>query len=296
MENISDAGNIFDKGCLVQLSIGVWGGAKKINEAKAQEALGSEWAKARKLLVDRESLKPIEKVRNEARTFIRSLSLPFPVDGILFVPFSVVSRIDDRLKELHRDYLVTVQEFTASYSLLVESARIVLGDLYDETDYPTDIERYFKFEWRFITLAAPGDNKYLSPDLIAREQVKFLRTMEKARQMGVMALREEFQTMVKRCCERLTPGEDGKAKRFKRSLTGNFVEFFESFKDRNIFNDSELDELVSRARGIVEGVEFESLRDNEGLKAGIAAAMLSVDSELEKSIENMPGRKLSFDD
>ena len=62
--------NMFEKGCLVQLSISKWGGVKKISDNQLAEMTDThEWLTATKKLVDPESLKPICKVGNAARTY-----------------------------------------------------------------------------------------------------------------------------------------------------------------------------------------------------------------------------------
>lgn len=295
MQTTNSYENIFDKGCLVQLSISVWGGAKKIDEAKAKEALGSEWAKARKALIDPEALKPIGKVRNEARIYLRSRSLPFPINGVAFVPFESVQAIDERLQALESGFNVACEAFYRVYGDLQQQAEGMLGELFDCEDYPADIRQFFAFRWRFITMNAPGENRYLSPELVAREQEKFINTMEEAREMGVAALREEFKAILGNCIDRLEVGADGKRKIFKDSLVGNFFEFFETFKERNIFADGELDRLCDQAKAVLSGVTPEGLRADEGLRETIKANMATLADGLERAIQDAPKRKISLD-
>ena len=42
------------------------------------------------------------------------------------------------------------------FEIAKEEAMGYLGDLYNEADYPMDITRKFRFEWRFLTLDVPG--------------------------------------------------------------------------------------------------------------------------------------------
>lgn len=289
---MQELGNIFEKGCLVQLSISVWGGSAKINEEIAKEALGSEWAKARKLLVDREALKPVEKIRNSARQYLREKSLPFPIDGVMFIPFESVEKVDEKLKDLAWDFSLAVDSFQAGYENAVEVAKTVLGSLFDENDYPQEIRRKFNFNWRFFLMEAPGKNSLLSPELVAREQEKFLETMKEARELAVEALRVEFGQLVKNACEKLAPAKEGEKKIFRNSLVRNFGEFFETFKERNCFGDEELERLVEEARKVISGVEAEDLRQDEGLKQTIARGMGKIGEELVAIAK--PGRKLDL--
>ena len=284
--------NIFDKGCLVQLSVSIWGGVKKIDERKAKEALGSEWAKARKSLVDPEALKEIGKVRNAARNYLRGMSLPFPIHGVSFVGFGAISKIDEKLKEFEEGFKGESEKFFGEYEEAIKKAREMLGDLFDLTDYPGDIRPFFDFEWRFITLQSPGQNSLIDPELVEREKKKFIDTMERAREMGVLALREEFRGILKSCVERLSDGVEGKKKIFRDSMIGNFFDFFETFKSRNIFQDESLKVLCEQAEGILRGVDVESLREDDGLRKVVKMSMEGIEGVLEKAIEEMPGRKL----
>ena len=90
---------MFEKGCLVQLSIGVWRATRKIDKNKlAQMTDNHEWLTATKKLVDPEALKPVQKIGNSARSYLVSVSLPFPLHGLLFVPRELISQVDERLQ------------------------------------------------------------------------------------------------------------------------------------------------------------------------------------------------------
>ena len=111
--------------------------------------------------------------------------------------------------------------------------------------------------------------------------------------MAIDCLRVEFSSMVDRVTERFSTGPDGKPKVFKSATINNFYEYFETFKERNIFRDEELAELVSRAQAILGGASAESIRSNENLRQRIAAGM----SEVEQAMENIlakPRRKITM--
>ena len=57
--------NLFEKGCLVQLSASVWGAARKIQPAQLIDKIATpEWLTASKKLVEPDALKPIKRVVN----------------------------------------------------------------------------------------------------------------------------------------------------------------------------------------------------------------------------------------
>lgn len=285
--------NIFEKGCLVQLSISKWGGAKKVDPSKLAEMLEAhEWLTATKKLVDPESLKPICKVGNSARSYLTGVSLPFPIQGMVFVPKEMISRVDARLEEIKAEFSQAVASFTRDYDQLRKTAMAYLGDLFNEVDYPVDVGAKFSLAWRFIILDVPNSKAgILSPEIYEREKEKFVKTMEEARTMAIESLREEFAQMVERITERFTETADGKPKIFKNATVESFYQYFENFKERNIFRDEQLAQLVERAQAVLGEVSPESIRSNEGLKGDIRVGM----SEIEKAMAEAlirPRRKI----
>jgi hypothetical protein len=285
--------NIFEKGCLVQLSISQWGATRKIDENKLAQMVSSpEWVKASKKLVDPEALKPIAKIANKARSYLAGVSLPFPIHGMLFIPKELISRVDEKLQSYNERFDLAVDGFIGDYEELRHLASMYLGDLFNDMDYPVDVRSKFAFSWRFIGLDVPNGNiGLLSPAVYEREKEKFVRTMEEARELAVQSLREEFAGMVERITERFGNGSDGKAKVFKNVTVTSFYEFFETFRERNIFKDEQLAELVDRAKGILGGETADDIRSDLAVKERVRIGMAEVEKAMEEAFER-PRRKI----
>jgi hypothetical protein len=285
--------NIFEKGCLAQLSASVWRATRKIKPEQLSEMAAShEWLSATKKLVDPDALKPINKVVNMARGYLTGVSLPFPLQGMVFIPKEMISRVDVKLELYKSDFNKTVEEFLANYEQLREVAMVYLGELFNELDYPVDVRSKFSISWRFVILDVPnGNTGILAPEVYEREKEKFIQTMEETRELAIQSLREEFSGMVQRITERFTNGNGDKPKIFKNGTVNNFHEFFETFKERNIFKDDQLAELVERAKAILGGQSAESIRSNDHVKERIKAGMEDVEKTMAE-ILSMPRRKI----
>jgi hypothetical protein len=288
--------NLFEKGCLIQLSVRKWGGIKKIDKNwLAQIIESSEWMNATKKLVDPESLKPICKVGNTARTYLNRISLPFPLQGMVFIPKEMISRVDAKLTEFKEEFNQAVNAFVDDYDGLRETAMIYLGELFNEVDYPVNIWDKFSFAWRFIILDVPnGNSGILSPEVYEREKEKFIQTMDEARELAIVTLREEFASMVERITERFTAGSNGKPKIFKNTTVDCFYEYFETFKDRNIFKDDQLAQLVERAQAVLGDVSADQIRSGQDIKDNIRAGMVGIEESMAKAL-NRPRRKIVMD-
>jgi hypothetical protein len=290
--------NIFLKGCLVQMSVSKWGGIKAIDKSKLSnmvEQAESDWVTATKKLVDPESLKPICKINNAARNWLLTLSLPFPITGMVFVPKELINKVDEKLTCFKHEFNQAVQYFIQDYKDLRITAKTNLGNLFNEVDYPVDIGRKFNFNWRFIILDVPnGETRLLAPEVYAREKEKFIQTMEEARSMAIEALREEFSQMVERVTDRFTHNADGQPKIFKNTTVDSFYEYFQTFKDRNIFQDHELTTLVNRAQAVLNGTSVDQIRTNAGLKESIRSGMADIENVICRVFDR-PRRKIVMD-
>ena len=285
--------NMFEKGCLVQLSISKWGGVKKIDHNKLAEMIEAhEWLTATKKLVDPDSLKPICKIGNAARSYLTSASLPFPIQGMVFIPKEMITRVDNRLEEFKAEFNESVSAFIRDYDRLRNTAMVYLGDLFNEVDYPFQVGKRFSFAWRFIILDVPdGKTGILSPEIYEREKEKFIQTMEEARTMAIESLREEFASMVERITERFSESADGKPKVFRSGTVESFYDFFETFKERNIFRDEELAQLVERAQAVLGNVSAENIRTNGQIKETIRSGMTEIENSMAVSLAR-PRRKI----
>jgi len=288
--------NLFEKGCLVQLTVRKWGGIKKIDKNRlAQMVESPEWMNATKKLVDPESLKPICKVGNAARTYLNTISLPFPLQGMVFVPKDMISRVDERLTEFKNEFNIAVSEFIEGYDSLRETAMIYLGNLFNEVDYPVNLRDKFSISWRFIILDVPnGNSGILAPEVYEREKAKFIQTMEEARTLAIASLREEFASMVERITDRFSESSNGKPKIFKNATVDSFYGYFETFKERNIFKDEQLAQIVERAQAVLGDTSADQIRSNQEIKENIRVGMADIEEAMAEAL-NRPRRKIVLD-
>lgn len=284
--------NVFNDGTLVQLKVSVWGIKKKLPSSDLNIQADPDYIRAVKFLVDKESLKPVEQARNFARGFLRDYSLPFPVTGVCFIPKRMISQVDERLKKYQSDFDDGVRDFIGNYETSKEVAKNRLKNLFNETDYPSRIGRFFSFEWQFFTMAGPDKASIVDPEIYAREQARFTQMIGEFRENAVMVLRERFQDMVNRIVDRLT----GEKKIFKNSTVENIQEFLTAFEGLNINDDQELKKQVERVEAVLKGIDPEDLRKEDAFRAEIAGKMTEVKEALDGMMTNRPRRALFMEE
>ena len=285
--------NLFEKGGLVQLSTSIWGACRKVKpEQFIDKAVSAQWLSASKKLVDPDALKPIKKVVNSGRSYLCGASLPFPIQGMAFVPKEMITKVDEKLDSFKGEFDRAVDSFIASYDQLRDTAKIFLGDLFKEIDYPVNVRSKFSFAWRFVILDVPnGNTAILAPEVYEREKEKFIQSMDEARSLAIQSLRQEFANLVERITDRFATGPNGKPKVFKNSTVNNFYEYFETFKQRNIFKDDQLAEMVDRAKAILGGSSAEIIRSDNQLKRQIGSQMKVVEDAMTEILAR-PRRKI----
>lgn len=286
---------LFDSGCLVQLRVSVWTARRQVPTGAVMDRADVDSARIRasKELVRRDAIQAIERVRNDARVWLYAQTLPFPLDGALFVPAAKVPQIAAKLEGYKRDFDIATDAFLAEYPELREEARMGLGPLWNAADYPLDVRGRFAFAWQFVTLAAPGATNILDPAIVEAEQKKFVETMAEARAGAVTELRTRFAACVDHVCERLTGERDnGKPKIFRESMIENFRDFIAGFDSLNICDDKALAALVQRASSALDGVTAADLRVAPNLATELAASMAGVADALDDMLVDRPTRKL----
>ena len=291
MEN-EDYTNVFRKACLIQLSTSVWQGCCKLDESVLKRiGDNSEWLKGSKDLVNQDLLRPIRKYAGQARTEVIKYSLPFPINSVYLVSKEALTLIDKKLQEYKEQFWNQVRDFELLFEMAKEEAMGYLGDLYNEADYPMDVTRKFRFEWRFLTLDIPGKSTVLPPEIYEREKEKFQSMMDETRELAISALREEFAKIVNSLTEKLNK-DSTQPRVIKSSMFKKMCEFLDSFGSRNIFEDEVLVELSQQAKALIEGVSPDGIKQNDVMLQRIKNEMNELKFAIDSAIEDMPRRKI----
>jgi hypothetical protein len=177
------------------------------------------------------------------------------------------------------------------FEIAKEEAMGYLDDLYNEADYPIDITRKFRFEWRFLTLDIPGKSTVLPPEIYEREKEKFQSMMDETRELAISALREEFAKIINGLTERLNK-DSTQPRVIKSSMFNKMREFLDGFGTRNIFEDEVLVELSQQAKALIGGVSPEGIKGNDVMRQKIKNEMNELKFAIDSAIEDMPRRKI----
>ncbi|MEQ8788675.1 MAG: hypothetical protein RIC55_20360 [Pirellulaceae bacterium] len=283
----------------VRLSIRWFGTRKTLNadqKAQAADTFGAEgeFLSAGKKLLDTRhpAFKAVTSVKTRAVGFWKSLSLPYPEAGIRLVRQDAIDAFDRQMREFREELDEAVVALNRQYGALKSAAAQRLGSLFNESDYPATLDGLFALEWDFPSVEPPDYLQQLKPELYQQECQRVSARFEEAVQLAEQAFLDELGGLVAHLTERLTGETDGRPKIFRDSAVTNLLEFFERFQQLNISSNEQLDELVERARRIIQGREPQQLRDDEGLRRSVARQLTGVQSLLDDLLVERPRRNI----
>lgn len=288
---------IFKQACLLQLTTKAWPGIKKLDPATLMQIGDPEWVAGHKKLVERDMISEPKIIIAAARRSISALSCPFPIDGLNLINKNLIETAEINLTQAKNTFDAAVRHIAQNYANIIERSRQILTPLglFSELDYPDDISVKYDFTWRYVMIETPGKHSILTPEIYAREERKFMQMMEDARDQTALALRQELKQLVTHMVERLSPSEDGREKVFRDTLVTNFTEFFNTFRERNLFGDAELQEIVSQAQEVLKGITPFHLRASDVWRHEVHTEMEKLHDIVTASITNRPMRKLRIE-
>jgi len=283
----------------VRLSF-TWFGTRKSltteQQAQAADTFGAErqyFSGAKKLLdTGHPSFKAVTAVRNRAQQYWRSLTLPFPEPGIRLIGQDQIDPFNDQMGWFNQELEEAVTTLDEHYHELQAAARQRLGSLYNPADYPESLRGLFSMDWEFPAVEPPSYLMQLNPELYQQECERVAARFDESVRMAEEAFMAELGRLVEHLTERLTGQADGKPKVFRDSAIENLTVFFERFRQLNVRSNDQLDELVDQAQQIVQGIEPQSLRDNQTLRQTVATELVEVQSVLDGLLVDRPRRNI----
>jgi hypothetical protein len=299
MENkMEDAAKVFELGTLCIFETHNWQATKKISGDAFKELFKDEedldWIKSTKQLIDKTELKDLNSLISKFRTEIDSVALPFPIEAFRFIAKDEVEALSKCLTEIKREIEVKAEKLDEKFDSLIAFAKKKLDKkgLFNRKDYPKNIKERFGVKFRFLEMRVPGEMQKFSPNVYKEEMEKYRQLMKQTRDEAVIFLREAFLEIVEHITGVLT-GDDGQQV-IRQDQLDKLDVFFHEFQTKNVFKDTELNNIIKEAKDTMFGINAKDLRTSEALRKAIAKNMEKVENSIEKSITKFK-RSISLD-
>ena len=255
---------------LVGLEIGKWSG-RKTDKSVAAEVVTMKNAddgvvSVSKRVVPSEALAKLTKITNTSRKFHKFHTVAWGDDGKRLLPVGKYEWYKNKMDDFKIEFEDLKIEFMRSYSDWRDKAKVGMGDLYNDGDYPTldEIERMTYFDWTVNPVPSSnnlvmklGQNQIQDiKDKIEKENNKHLEKVS-------TDLYNRIGEAVKLVRSRLTVNEDGKAAIIRQSVLDGLSKVAEVVPELNVMGDNNLSKLCEEVREMIDDVDATELRPHE---------------------------------
>ena len=257
--------SLTEKTMLVYLNISAWT-ARKYDQRVSKEIedkYNSEDAgRYNKLLIARDSIKNIQRIVSEARTFHYENTLPWLDNGGRLLPAANYFDYVNAIQKFQDLYEKEVENFIRAYPALKSEAQHRLNSMFNEEDYPDILTLSTKYSFSTQVSPVPVADDFRVT--LNEEEVEFIKTsiekqVQESTESAMHDLWMRLFKVVQHMAERLSK-EDNK---FKNSLVNNINELCDLLPKLNITNDSELQTSVAEIKVKLTAYDPQTLRDNE---------------------------------
>lgn len=265
------AGNLASRTMLATLNVRMWS-ARKLDRAATAKTTTDAHAVADAARVNKHlmagqdaTLKAVATIAGSARAHFYHHTAAWNDDGQRIVTVDLWKPLTKILTADAADFAPAVRAFMDDYTQAYERARIALGSLYNEADFPPPlkVEAKFGFSFDFDPLPTANDFRCTLTD----EDADMIRRDIEARAAARFnnAMREVWGRLFE-CVDKIRttlPDYDaGNVKRFNDSLMTNLRELLAILPGLNVTQDPQLDAIGRRVAAELGNVNPQTLRDS----------------------------------
>ena len=292
MEQKITSENIFEKGMLINLSMGGFDGRVKLSKEQLKD-FPTEIVRGVHDIFESEFKKLIKEIGRHdgfTRQEIKYMSIPFPIDGIYFIMSKQIEKAIEFLKKREIERIELIQNTIDNY----DNAIIKFSEQYPEYylhakgKYPSKerLRERFYFKYQLFAITTPEKTLgEVSSDLYTEELDKFRKDVSTMKQEVVNIIYTELCDRIKMLQKQCSDGKPSQ-KTFNKMtrVLGQIDEIYSDFIDRQDIKD-----VVEKVKRLVSGVTADNLRDSESFKNEFKTSMAKTFEE----IKNLPDTELT---
>lgn len=261
--------HINDRALLVQLSISQWTARKHDKRVSSEVAASHNTTTAagryhKALLPMNQSLDDIHKMTSAIRQRFYTNTLPWGLDGMQMLPTANYLEFMAEFRTHKAKWEALVATFIAEYDTLRDAAKVLLGSLYNEDDYPTAdaIGRKFKIDLAVFPVPSSDFRVSLADGELSAIQADVEARVKQAQSGAMLDAWQRLYDHVERISQRLG-NPDG---RIHDSLIENAREMCALLPRLNFADDPNLDDMRREVEARLVAYDADDLRKNEVLR------------------------------
>jgi hypothetical protein len=272
-----------DKALFLIIHFHIFGVDRKVDPNEVETEVDRDRLHITKKLLDSPQHQDIKRFDTAVTRWLDTLCFPYD-QAMKVVPLGLVGKVNAKLVQAKAERAVLIEKFVDAYPQLRSEAEKPLGKLYDKNEYPTPetVRARFTMKWEYITFAIPPGLAKVDPELAKQERAAFKAKMQETMDEIRDALRVGLLELVSRLRASLEPDiKTGKPKTLTTSSVDKLKDFLELLPDRNISNDSELDQIAAEVKAIMNGCSRDKLKESETLRDQVKACMVGACAKLQ---------------
>ncbi len=227
-----------------------------------------------KVLISKTALKAINQTVNKTRSTHYEQTLPWTDDGWRILTAANYFNYMREMASLKRAFEGRVIDFLDNYNQAKEEARLDLGKLFNEDDYPSEKALRKKFEIDIKINPLPKGNDFrvdLNEAQVASIQTKIEERLKEGQRIAMQDIWLRIHKAVTAMRDRLEnyryDPEAGKMiGYFRDTLVTNIIDIVDLMPRLNIASDPKLDEMCARLKNDLCNDTAQSLREDSQLR------------------------------
>lgn len=278
--------SILSKGLLVNVSISQWGGRRidkratsTVETSHATEGKVGNYTK--KLLPNAKELDHIQKLAGAIRVFFFEQTLPWCSDGSRIISAKNYLEFTSAFTAKKSEFDSAVASFLTQYPILKDEAKIKLGDLYREADYPAALSLQHAFSCGVTFMPVP-DVADFRVDLSDQEKAAFESNM---RDVEANAVRECYTRLYDVASKAVAKLNDPDAV-FRDSLIDNIRELCQFMPKLNITDDATLEATRQSLLAVINSASPDAMRDVGTTRYDTAKQLSDITSKMSAFMGN----------
>ncbi len=244
-------------------------------------------AKVRKQLIGKDDLKALKASIDGARLLHKSLTLAWSDNGDRLLPVDQLENYKTALQVCIEEVERQRADFVGRYEALVEKARVELGQMFSEDDYPDTDEIAEKIGLQYEILPVPSASHFIA-DVGTEEADRIKRDIERRTQAkldaAMVGLYERVETAMRKLVARLGTDDDGNPKPVHKSTLEALKTIAGSIPALNLTEDTKMDEIAERLNRAIGTVDIGDLRCKSKKRSKVEETMKRRD-DIHKDLE-----------
>jgi hypothetical protein len=268
--------DLFEKTIAVSISFGTIANQRRTSLTGVEVDADKDRLNMNALILQCPEMKAIRGVMAKTRERIlddkKGLTLPALFKrGVALVPIALIGDVENILSDARVELAAHVEALILNYEQRIEEDRARLRSRFNTKHYPSKaaLRDTFTISWRYLQLTPSSQLKAISSEVYQKEVA---RVMAEAAQLGdtiKQTMRAAAHELVKALHDRLGYDKEGNPLVFRNSTVNNLTAFLDTLAYRNVTGDQELSDLMAEMSALLNGVDADALRNNEGLRKAV---------------------------